>query len=450
MPLTLNAQSSRVSFIGNTQIDYFATCDWGGTGNTKLSVIIKRDGIQVINSAGGTDPSHREVYYRDTAVSLGNTYEYTACCISESTAGISENCVSSTATAGEVGGTLRQNLEISGENLLLKKSIQVQEGVTLTINDSLIDQPAGSTFMAIRSGQSGLNLGFGTIQIVNSTLTPEVNGIWFRGAGNNLLSNNLITNSKIDISSETNIIARGNTFVDLEIEIDGGTSTHLVRNTFQNSNIDISDSYGKPTVLIDDNEFLSPESGSTVYIGGSADVTIQGNDFTGQYSDKYNRYAANGIVAETSKPDAPLIITISDNLFSGFAKALSLNASTQATLTGNVIKNNGTGLSMNGEAVIIATDNTFFQNDGIGINFYAGSLTLNINCIAANGTGLYHLGDSIVDAAENWWGDASGPKQSSENPDGTGNRISIRSPGLVLFNPWLTEPNCIDTPILVY
>lgn len=42
-----------------------------------------------------------------------------------------------------------------------------------------------------------------------------------------------------------------------------------------------------------------------------------------------------------------------------------------------------------------------------------------------------------IDATNNWWGDASGPFHSQENPDGRGDEIYERDEGIVLFEPWL-------------
>lgn len=440
------AQATEVSFTGNSQIDFLATCDYG-TGITDATVVIKRDGVQVVKASGGTEPNHREVYYRDTDVSLGNTYGYTTCCLYESVNGPWESCPSTihSATVGEVGGILRQDLEVSGGVISLHDNIDVAEGVTLSISDATIDRADGSRYNSI-IGYSHLTAPEnGAIRIEDSTLIDI--RILFKSAGNNLLSGNILIDSPVNISSETNIIIRENTFTDLKLDIGGATSSQIHHNSFLNSSINISDSYGVPTVIIDSNKFLSPETGSTVSINGDADITIQRNVLTGQYSEQYNRNAANGIYIQ----DSPLAIAISDNFLSDFATALNLYSNTQVTLTGNVFKDNDTGLSMSGEATANATGNTFFQNKKNGVSFSGdASLTLNNNCIAANKTGLYYTyGDATIDVRNNWWGAASGPNHYDENPSGTGDRIATGSnAGIINFIPWLSEPNCIDTPIL--
>ncbi|HUT00629.1 MAG TPA: Ig-like domain-containing protein [Candidatus Thermoplasmatota archaeon] len=74
-----------------------------------------------------------------------------------------------------------------------------------------------------------------------------------------------------------------------------------------------------------------------------------------------------------------------------------------------------------------------------GRNGYYGSSTayplatyINYNDFEENGQGLVWEGASVLNAEVNWWGDASGPRHTS-NPTGTGDTIS----GNVDFSPWL-------------
>ncbi len=57
------------------------------------------------------------------------------------------------------------------------------------------------------------------------------------------------------------------------------------------------------------------------------------------------------------------------------------------------------------------------------------------NQIYSNTTGLTNGSPTttIVDARNTWWGDASGPKQATTNPNGKGNAVSAG----VLYSPWL-------------
>jgi len=448
MPLTLNAQSSGVLFTGNNQIDFLATCDYG-SDITDATVVIYRDGIQIIKSRAGTEPNHKEFFYRDTDVSKGNTYKYSRCCLYKTINGPSESCPPATysATAGEVRGTLIQDLEITGGTLALHSNIYVKEGATLSISGATIENATNSLNLWIKPGYPS-----GTIRITDSSLTDV--HIGFNSAGNNLLSGNVIISSDsptrgnpdLKITEEAIVLLKGNTLVNLEIWIYDHSSAHIEQNSFQNSSLDIGNGRGLTTVQIYDNEFNSSEVRRIMSIYDS-DATVQGNVFTKINGDKL---FSVGLLIDTS-----MTALISNNLFSGFYTALDQLASNEVTISGNVFKDNSTGYYMRGMGIATVTDNTFFQNGrGIAISATSNSLslTLNNNCIADNNQGLSfeNNGDhTVIDAVSNWWGAISGPRIFSLNPDGIGDYIYIRDgASSVNFSPWLTEPNCKDTPSL--
>jgi hypothetical protein len=61
------------------------------------------------------------------------------------------------------------------------------------------------------------------------------------------------------------------------------------------------------------------------------------------------------------------------------------------------------------------------------------------NRISGNNKGMYsNVADLEMIALYNWWGDASGPYHSSQNPGGLGDRVI----GPISFTPWLAEPVC--------
>ncbi|MEM7129656.1 MAG: right-handed parallel beta-helix repeat-containing protein [Chloroflexota bacterium] len=74
---------------------------------------------------------------------------------------------------------------------------------------------------------------------------------------------------------------------------------------------------------------------------------------------------------------------------------------------------------------------------GIQIDNKPTTLTLTNNAIFGHGgLGLFNnAADLIVDATGTWWGDPSGPTDSTNNPDGQGDTVS----GNVNYASWLTE-----------
>lgn len=447
---TSYAGSINVTFTGNKVIDVIGGCSWSG-GYTGATLIIKRDGIEVARSSTETEPNNVELYYRDTAVSKGSSYEYLECCIMESERGETESCRPNgvKATAGEVGGTLGMDLEMSGEPILLYKKINIDDGVTLSISDSTVERApeavyAGTITSLHPPSVAGSGSG-GTIRISNSTIGPKVS-LQLKSAGENLLSDNTFEGTRVDIDDETNIMIRGNTFIDMEIEIDGGTTSHIIKNTFRSASLDIGDYKGDPKVLIDGNDILGPETGLTIDISGG-ETTMQGNIITGPYSEKYEGNVAHGISIRHGNYATNVIVDINDNMISGFRDAIELGEGADVKLSGNVIKDNETGLVMNKSAFAEVTENTFTGNK-YGVEFNYSSINLTNNCIEGNENGFINKGaEDLVDATGNWWGDASGPNHLQTNSEGQGDKI-FDSWGLVSFSPWLTASNCMDTPDL--
>lgn len=152
------------------------------------------------------------------------------------------------------------------------------------------------------------------------------------------------------------------------------------------------------------------------YAGG--DGTASGNTITGSGTGAWLNYAFD--IGRGS------IVTITDNQITDNLGMVDTNASaallvttyfapgTTATVTGNVIANNGIGVAVGADTAdtseVVAHDNS----------------------IVGNTNGIYST-QPVVQAENNWWGDASGPYQATLNPSGTGNDAS----DFVIISPWL-------------
>jgi parallel beta-helix repeat protein len=125
-------------------------------------------------------------------------------------------------------------------------------------------------------------------------------------------------------------------------------------------------------------------------------------------------------------------------------------------ITRNNISNNNTGIYCRESATPIISYNTISNNSGYGIlidNILANSVNPDIgggeggsdgkNNITGNFIhGVSNKTTNNIMALNNWWGDANGPKYPG-NP----NNATISSDwaywsniGIILFNPYLTEP----------
>ncbi|OGG01418.1 hypothetical protein A2Z33_02675 [Candidatus Gottesmanbacteria bacterium RBG_16_52_11] len=112
--------------------------------------------------------------------------------------------------------------------------------------------------------------------------------------------------------------------------------------------------------------------------------------------------------------------TVTDNNIYGDYYGIAVNAGEQvnATVTGNNIHDNSTGVYISPSVIIT-------------------SMTFQLNTITGNtspATGIHNEADTSFNAGRNWWGSSTGPTHSS-NPEGAGDTIT----DLVLYRPYYTD-----------
>lgn len=112
--------------------------------------------------------------------------------------------------------------------------------------------------------------------------------------------------------------------------------------------------------------------------------------------------------------------------------------SVSPTIQSNTIQNAGSsGIYTQGGAPSI--DSNILTGNAVGIYAQSsGTPTITNNQISGNSSYGISGGSSswTVTAENNWWGDASGPYHLTNNPSGTGDRVSDH----IDFDPWLTSP----------
>ncbi len=141
-----------------------------------------------------------------------------------------------------------------------------------------------------------------------------------------------------------------------------------------------------------------------------ANVTIQNSSLTN---------SSRNIIAITDT-DA----VISNNVISGAPSSYDgvYISSGSPVIESNIITNNYIGIYSNSTANPLISGNMIADNSYYGVYNRATSVTIN--------------------AENNWWGDASGPYNSTSNPTAVGDDVS----SYVDFDPWLTaDPTIADT-----
>ncbi len=157
----------------------------------------------------------------------------------------------------------------------------------------------------------------------------------------------------------------------------------------------------------------------------------------------------------------------------GWWKGISVESGGTATLDYTVVKYGGCNCNFSsysnvyktGSGNLTITNSTISDSllDGIKLSSVTGTITISSNTILNNATGInvdstsggtfqgniimgntsygiYHTGNNVINAIYNYWGDSSGPLDSSDdratgglyNPNGIGNRVSDK----VNYYPW--------------
>jgi parallel beta-helix repeat protein len=316
----------------------------------------------------------------------------------------------------------------------LHYGVFVGGGATLNVSDTTVDNIRDNAVsgcqngVSIRIGSAALGqVGHATIK--NTTVTNyQKGGIVIDGAGTTAtvtdnfvqpyLADHVITAANgIQVSRGAVATVTGNIIKDnLCDTVPGGCvgSDPLTRVT--SAGVLLYNS-GDGTI-ISDNEISNNDIGIYNYTTGT--TTINGNNifnnrFEGIFLDQGNSMVTGNTITGS-------LIGVAGVSFNGNT------ANSQGTLSGNTITGNDVGIKL---------------IDEINTDAYVPSLAAHNNSIYGNTYGVNNTLTSIVDATNNWWGNASGPQDSSTvpdicglpltNPTGTGDAASM----CVLYNPWL-------------
>jgi len=296
----------------------------------------------------------------------------------------------------------------------------------------VIDGESGGNVVTINAdGVSVIGL-----EIINSDPSPVSAGIWVNSNGNRITScychynwygialgngsagndNNTLTENvcaengsgiRIYQGSEGNVLENNNFLENGEPPFEEGYGFGIYNlgdsNTFMGNTCSLNSAsgignYGDYNTLIGNTCSENQGSGITLNVSDSNSII--------RNACLFNVY--DGIDISSSEKNFLMDNTFLNNENHG----IELSTSDNNTITHNTIHGNGTDGSGNG----------IHLNDGSQNNI------ANYNSITGHGIDNYGIyADSIDDyiiARYNWWGDASGAKHETENPDGEGDRVS--------------------------
>jgi len=141
---------------------------------------------------------------------------------------------------------------------------------------------------------------------------------------------------------------------------------------------------------------------------------------------------ANGIGLTSCKYTSVSENSCENNTYSGVYNFRAYKSS----IRNNTCRNNRNGISSAYEGGHEIANNYITNNNRYGISLSYGTSDITARNNNIYGNDVYGLKGNGLDALYNWWGHASGPYHSSENPDGKGDEIDGNSD----FKPWLEEP----------
>jgi len=452
-----------VPFIGNSMVDIEVACFYGGS-DFRIpfdNVIVVRDGVEIAHSNGDNIGEFGINYlYRDTGLTNGDTPTYSYCCEPTSTDEYSKFCGGGeTVVVGEVGGTVKQDLNIINEELILYKDIKVAEGAVLFISDSNIESfqnklyRIGSRFNAWVQGEM---IPEGDMQFQGNTISEKVS-INFDSSGNNFLSDNTLKGGSVHIKEGAQVKVISNDLNDVDFSIAGDTFISFLDNSFFNSTIAINHTVDSAEVFIQGNDFVRDIN--RIIFAASGKMTIINNTFRGQSrtlsSGKQGNTTATAIYAGSGESDKPPVnLTITSNTFKELNYAVEIRDHVDGVISGNVFDSNRVAISSRDNVNLSVTGNTISNNisQGIWFNFDNNPpsprqtvKTITNNCFSGNEfLALNNQSESTdINAANNWWGDLSGPFHEQENSSGKGNEIQGSG---IDFSPWLSASNCQSVP----
>lgn len=184
---------------------------------------------------------------------------------------------------------------------------------------------------------------------------------------------------------------------------------------------------------------------------GTGKVTVENNLFTGNIvravtTERSNVSITGNIILTDLAPGLP-------GSYQGInVGGVNAGNVSDVSVANNVIKGfqYGVKLGYSASSILVKVDiegNTIQDgNVGVWVRFSASGTKVRWNNILNNTDyGVLNDAPESLNAAYNWWGNETGPKHLTLNPDGMGDNVSDN----VVFEPWLIKPYPPSTPITV-
>jgi len=280
---------------------------------------------------------------------------------------------------------------------------------TITITNAEFFTNGGSA--PIGSGNGIIMVGdkMSTIDINNSTSSRnDDHGVLLTST--NDLSDTTVSDSTFEGNDRNQDSVGAGVFFDSTDDMDSVSATNIVSNgNASGVRFDVKGQNGRDLIVRDST--INDNDNEGIFVDGTDDIS--GVEFTGNTLERN----ATGIVVRSVDRGSDTLIDsntiIGDN---GQGTGISIEA-VGVVVTNNSIRKNATGIAARRSENGAVNNNNIARNEDFGID-----------------TSGLKPGE-VLDATNNWWGEPSGPKNSS-NPNGLGDRVSTKT----TYDPWLGQP----------
>ncbi|WP_341226027.1 3-coathanger stack domain-containing protein [uncultured Arcticibacterium sp.] len=193
--------------------------------------------------------------------------------------------------------------------------------------------------------------------------------------------------------------------------------------------------------LLDGAQAPAGELAAVHIVSALSNVSITNNyvERTGVLDFDVSRGIVNEIGGTTN-------LTVSNNYFTGWHTGTYLQ-NADADVTNNCYVLNQVGISSDTPIDVLVDGNDIHNNafEGIGIGGTVGQMIISNNNITGNLDGVHNYSSTEINAGSNWWGDASGP---SDFGPGTGDKVSANITFCPLLNDEVGVGTAVDCRVL--
>ncbi len=395
--------------------------------------------------------------------------------------------------------TVNTTWDLSGSPYIISNNIGVQSGVALTIDPGVTVKFDAGCYLTVFGVLNALGVANNSVVFTSLLQGGTWGGLDFQNGSTGNLSyiKILHSNNGIYLTGVNGITFSHFTMQDngQGIVLDQGSVANLTNAKFQNIDGDAIDVYDGASLTANSLDISAITSGSAIVVYGGGTMSVSDSSIDGMNghdaidifgtntifscnnisvtnssgaTSVFNVFsgavaACNNLSVQNSSvlfdavevySDASLNITNSqilngtNNAVSVFGHGtLNMSGSTVSGFAGVGVSNYSSSFGQNPDSITITSSE--IKNNTKGFEFSSAQANFSISNNFIYGNSLFgaesHISAPVL-MQNNWWGDASGPQNSTSNPLGLGDNVSDG----IDFSSWLTSGPFNSSPAYFY